>query len=71
MKADRTAPWDGLAKEIFQLDAGAGFGVAVFNDYSAGERESPFFAGGMRDGARTGDHDGVFRNDQKIGRAHV
>jgi len=59
-----TARWQ-LAKEIFELDAGAGFGVAVFDDYGAGEGESPLFAAGVRDGARTGDYDGVLGDDQR------
>ena len=55
-----------LAEEVFELGAGAGFGVAVFDDYGAGERESPLFAGGMRDGARAGDDDRILRDDQRL-----
>ena len=52
-----------LAEKIFQLGAGAGFGVAVFDDYSARERESPFLTGGMENAAGARDNDGVFGDD--------
>jgi len=58
-------PLHGLAEEVFELDAGRGFGVAIFDDHSAREGESPLFAGGMRNGTGAGDDDGVFRNDER------
>ena len=55
-----------LAEEVFELDAGAGFGVAVFDDDGAGERETPFLAGGVQYATGTGDDDGVFGDDQRL-----
>src|SRR5262249_16793405 len=47
-----------------ELDAVAGFGVAVFDDDGTGQREAPFFPGGMGDGARAGNDHSVFGNNQ-------
>ena len=55
-----------LAEKIFELDAGAGFGVAVFDDYSATEGESPLFAGGVGDGAGAGYDYRIFGDDQRL-----
>src|SRR5579859_1412796 len=55
-----------LAKEVFELDAGTGFGVAVFNDDGAGEGDPPFLASGMQDAAGAGDDDGVFGDGQRL-----
>ena len=53
-----------LAEEVFQLGAGACLGVAVFDDDSAGEGESPFLAGGMEHATGARDDDRVLGNDQ-------
>jgi hypothetical protein len=55
----------GSAEKIFELDAGGGFGVAVFDDDGAIQGEAPFFAGGVGDGAGTGDDNGVFGDDER------
>ena len=55
-----------LAEEIFELDAGAGFGVAIFDDDSGLERKTVLLAGSSRDGARTRNNDRVFRNDKRL-----
>lgn len=56
----------GLTKQIFELDSGARFGVAVFYDDGGIEGEAPGFAGAVGDGAGAGDDDGVFGDDEGL-----
>jgi len=58
------ATW--LAEEVFELDAGFGFGVAVFYDYGGLEGEVVFGAAGMSDGAGAGDDDGFFGDAERL-----
>ena len=53
-----------LAEEIFELDAGAGFGVAIFDDDRGLEGEAPLLSCGGGYGARARDDHSILGNDQ-------
>ena len=55
-----------LAEKVFQLDFGFGAGVAIFHDDRRIERDAPLFARTRFHGARTGDDDSFFRNDERL-----
>jgi len=57
---------NGSAEEIFELDAGTGFGVAVFDDHGRLKREAPLLAccGGYSAG--TWNDYGVFGDDERL-----
>src|SRR5215469_10287830 len=55
----------GLAEEVFELDARAGFGIPIFDDDGAGEGEPPFFADWMGNGAGAWNNNRVFGDDER------
>src|SRR6266851_7540274 len=57
----------GLAQEVLEVHARIRLGVAVLHNDGGLQGESPFCAGGMRDGTRAGNHDGFFGNNQRLG----
>src|SRR5262249_30625231 len=59
-KADYSLP-----QEVFELDARVRLRIAVFYDNRSVNTDSPVFAGPAVNGARSRDHYGAFRHDQR------
>src|SRR5436190_13020566 len=54
------------SKQVFELDAGVGFGVAVLHDDGGVDADAPILAGAVGDGARAGDDNRAFGDYERL-----